>query len=87
MSRPYPYQNPPHIPSPTASFRLRRVGKGGSPAISMRSLSKPSITMLTASLKSMVSMVSLRDESAAREWIGLLVYWITGRTSELFPAP
>ena len=28
-----------------------------------------------------------RTDTAAREWIGLLVYWITGRTSELFPAP
>ena len=24
---------------------------------------------------------------AMREWVGLLVYWLTGRTSELFPAP
>ena len=24
---------------------------------------------------------------AAHEWIGLLVYWLTGRTSELFPGP
>jgi uncharacterized SAM-binding protein YcdF (DUF218 family) len=24
---------------------------------------------------------------AMREWVGLLVYWITGRTSALFPAP
>lgn len=24
---------------------------------------------------------------AAHEWMGLLVYWITGRSSELFPAP
>src|SRR5205807_9412989 len=28
-----------------------------------------------------------RTDTAAREWIGLLLYWITGRTSELFPAP
>jgi uncharacterized SAM-binding protein YcdF (DUF218 family) len=26
-------------------------------------------------------------DGAAREWIGLFVYWITGRTSELFPGP
>ena len=24
---------------------------------------------------------------AAREWVGLLVYWLTGRSSELFPRP
>jgi uncharacterized SAM-binding protein YcdF (DUF218 family) len=24
---------------------------------------------------------------AAHEWVGLLMYWITGRSSELFPAP
>jgi uncharacterized SAM-binding protein YcdF (DUF218 family) len=24
---------------------------------------------------------------AAREWVGLLVYWITGRSSEFFPGP
>ena len=28
-----------------------------------------------------------RFDSAAREWIGLLVYWATGKTSELFPSP
>jgi uncharacterized SAM-binding protein YcdF (DUF218 family) len=28
-----------------------------------------------------------RFDSAAREWIGLLVYWVTGKTSELFPSP
>jgi uncharacterized SAM-binding protein YcdF (DUF218 family) len=28
-----------------------------------------------------------RTDTAAREWLGLLVYWLTGRTSELFPAP
>jgi hypothetical protein len=25
--------------------------------------------------------------AAAREWMGLLAYWITGKTSELFPGP
>ena len=28
-----------------------------------------------------------RTDIAAREWIGLLVYWVTGRSSELFPGP
>ncbi len=28
-----------------------------------------------------------RADTAAREWVGLLVYWLTGRSSELFPAP
>jgi uncharacterized SAM-binding protein YcdF (DUF218 family) len=28
-----------------------------------------------------------RTDTAAREWSGLLVYWLTGRTRELFPAP
>jgi uncharacterized SAM-binding protein YcdF (DUF218 family) len=28
-----------------------------------------------------------RTDTAAREWIGLLAYWLTGRTSELFPRP
>jgi uncharacterized SAM-binding protein YcdF (DUF218 family) len=28
-----------------------------------------------------------RTDTAAREWIGLLVYWMTGRSSALFPAP
>jgi uncharacterized SAM-binding protein YcdF (DUF218 family) len=28
-----------------------------------------------------------RIDVAAREWIGLLVYWTSGRTSALFPAP
>jgi uncharacterized SAM-binding protein YcdF (DUF218 family) len=27
-----------------------------------------------------------RTDTAVREWIGLIVYWLTGRTSELFPA-
>jgi len=28
-----------------------------------------------------------RTDTAAREWVGLLVYWVTGRTAELFPTP
>jgi len=28
-----------------------------------------------------------RTDTAVREWAGLAVYWLTGRTSELFPAP
>jgi uncharacterized SAM-binding protein YcdF (DUF218 family) len=28
-----------------------------------------------------------RTDTAAREWMGLLAYWLTGRSSELFPAP
>jgi uncharacterized SAM-binding protein YcdF (DUF218 family) len=28
-----------------------------------------------------------RADTAMREWVGLAVYWITGRTSELFPGP
>jgi uncharacterized SAM-binding protein YcdF (DUF218 family) len=28
-----------------------------------------------------------RSDTAVREWLGLAVYWLTGRTSELFPAP
>jgi uncharacterized SAM-binding protein YcdF (DUF218 family) len=28
-----------------------------------------------------------RTDLAVHEWIGLLAYWVTGRSSELFPAP
>lgn len=28
-----------------------------------------------------------RSDTAVREWIGLAVYWLTGRSSELFPGP
>lgn len=28
-----------------------------------------------------------RADTAAREWVGLLVYWLTGRSSALFPGP
>ncbi len=28
-----------------------------------------------------------RTDTAGREWSGLFVYWLTGRTSELFPGP
>lgn len=28
-----------------------------------------------------------KTDVAVREWIGILVYWATGRTSELFPGP
>lgn len=28
-----------------------------------------------------------RTDEAAHEWVGLLGYWLTGRTKELFPAP
>src|SRR5262245_48965752 len=28
-----------------------------------------------------------RTDTAMHEWVGLAVYWLTGRSSELFPAP
>jgi uncharacterized SAM-binding protein YcdF (DUF218 family) len=28
-----------------------------------------------------------RSDTAIREWVGLVVYWASGRTSELFPGP
>jgi uncharacterized SAM-binding protein YcdF (DUF218 family) len=28
-----------------------------------------------------------RTDTATREWVGLLVYWLAGRTTELLPAP
>jgi uncharacterized SAM-binding protein YcdF (DUF218 family) len=28
-----------------------------------------------------------RTDTAVREWVGLIVYWLTGQTSELFPGP
>jgi uncharacterized SAM-binding protein YcdF (DUF218 family) len=28
-----------------------------------------------------------RTDTAVREWVGLAAYWITGKSSELFPAP
>ncbi len=28
-----------------------------------------------------------RTDTATREWVGLVVYWLTGRTSALFPGP
>jgi uncharacterized SAM-binding protein YcdF (DUF218 family) len=28
-----------------------------------------------------------RSDTAMREWVGLLVYWLTGRSSALFPGP
>jgi len=28
-----------------------------------------------------------RVDTASREWVGLLSYWLTGRTDALFPAP
>ena len=28
-----------------------------------------------------------RTDNAVREWVGLFVYWLTGRTSALFPGP
>jgi uncharacterized SAM-binding protein YcdF (DUF218 family) len=28
-----------------------------------------------------------RTDTAMREWVGLLVYWLTGRTTELLPTP
>jgi hypothetical protein len=29
----------------------------------------------------------LRSDTAVHEWVGLLVYWLTNRSSELFPGP
>jgi uncharacterized SAM-binding protein YcdF (DUF218 family) len=28
-----------------------------------------------------------RSDNAVHEWVGLLVYWLTNRSSELFPGP
>ncbi len=28
-----------------------------------------------------------RTDTATREWVGLLVYWLTGKSSALFPRP
>jgi len=28
-----------------------------------------------------------RTDTAVREWVGLLAYWVTGKTAEVFPAP
>ena len=28
-----------------------------------------------------------RTDAAVREWVGLVTYWLTGKTSELFPGP
>jgi uncharacterized SAM-binding protein YcdF (DUF218 family) len=28
-----------------------------------------------------------RTDTAVREWVGLVIYWLTGRSSELFPGP
>src|SRR6516165_3142549 len=28
-----------------------------------------------------------RSDTAVREWVGLAIYWLTGRSSELFPGP
>ena len=28
-----------------------------------------------------------RTDTAVREWVGLAIYWLTGRSSELFPGP
>jgi uncharacterized SAM-binding protein YcdF (DUF218 family) len=36
---------------------------------------------------SLVSDGLKRSDTAVHEWVGLVVYWLTGRTSELFPAP
>jgi uncharacterized SAM-binding protein YcdF (DUF218 family) len=29
----------------------------------------------------------VRIDTASREWMGLMAYWLTGKTTELFPAP
>jgi hypothetical protein len=28
-----------------------------------------------------------RADTAMREWVGLLAYWLTGRSAALFPGP
>jgi uncharacterized SAM-binding protein YcdF (DUF218 family) len=28
-----------------------------------------------------------RTDTAVREWAGLVIYWLSGRSSELFPGP
>jgi hypothetical protein len=28
-----------------------------------------------------------RTDTAMREWVGLLAYWVSGRSSALFPGP
>jgi uncharacterized SAM-binding protein YcdF (DUF218 family) len=39
------------------------------------------------SINTRVSDGLTHTDGAMREWVGLIVYWLTGRTSELFPAP
>jgi uncharacterized SAM-binding protein YcdF (DUF218 family) len=44
-----------------------------------------SVDLLALSLS--LSAGLARTDVAVREWIGLVIYWLTGRTSELFPGP
>ena len=40
-----------------------------------------------ASPFSSLSMGLARTDTAVHEWTGLIAYWMTGRSSELFPGP
>jgi uncharacterized SAM-binding protein YcdF (DUF218 family) len=71
-----------HMPRAVGAFR-----KAGFPVeaypVDYRTLGPPALWMpfdsVTAGLR--------RTDIAAREWFGLLTYWLTGRSSALFPGP
>jgi uncharacterized SAM-binding protein YcdF (DUF218 family) len=71
-----------HMPRSVGIFR--RVGFPVEPyPVGWRTSGQASDYFLSTKMAEGLS----RTDTAAREWVGLLIYWLTDRTSELFPGP
>lgn len=71
-----------HMPRAVGCFR--KVGLSVMPhPVDWRTSGVDALTQPIGSLSEGLA----RSDAAAREWLGLFVYWLTGRTSALFPSP
>jgi uncharacterized SAM-binding protein YcdF (DUF218 family) len=71
-----------HMPRAIAAFRAAGFPVEAYP-VDWRTRGPIDETTLFGSLSEGLA----RTDTAAHEWIGLLAYWLTGRTNVLFPAP
>jgi uncharacterized SAM-binding protein YcdF (DUF218 family) len=71
-----------HMPRAIAAFRAAGFPVEAYP-VDWHTRGKDDAVELFASFAGGLAMT----DYAVHEWVGLAVYWLTGKTSELFPAP
>jgi uncharacterized SAM-binding protein YcdF (DUF218 family) len=71
-----------HMPRAIAAFRAARFAVEAYP-VNWHTQGRRDAAELFATFPEGLAMT----DSAMHEWFGLAAYWLTGRTSELFPAP